>query len=207
MIKATKIIHRNQNRIKIDFPFNHAYIALLRQIEDAKWSQTHKAWHIPYTKEAFIKLKHLFPELIIEPTDAPQAIQLQPVNTIKTSEIPLPQRTSVIVEVIGKKIILKMPKNDADIRFVMTLRYSKWDKEQRFWVIPNYALNLELIQEYFKDRISQVIVHQEIAIHSEGNGIVLAKNEVRCIKTTTGRLKLLFGYNKSLTTAIKKNAV
>lgn len=205
MIKATKIVHHNRNRIKVDFPFNHACIALLRQIEDAKWSQTHKAWHIPYTKEAFTKLQHLFPSLIIEPTDAPlQSPEYQPVDSIKTPKIPLPQRTSVIVEVIGKKIILKMPKNDADIRFVMTLRYSKWDKEQRFWVIPNYALNLELIQEYFKDRISQVIVHQEIAIHSDGNGIVLAKNEVRCIKTTTGRLKLLFGYNKSLTTAIKK---
>ncbi len=52
-----------------------------------------------------------------------------------------------------------MPKNETDVCFVMTLRYSKWDKEQRFWVIPNYALNLELIQEYFKGRISQVIVH------------------------------------------------
>ncbi len=97
-----------------------------------------------------------------------------------------------------------MPKNETDVCFVMILQYSKWDKEQRFWVIPNYALNLELIQEYFKGRISQVIVHQEIAIHSEGNDIALTKNEVRCIKTTTGRLKVLFGYNKSLTETIKK---
>ncbi len=59
MIKATKIVHRNRNRIKVDLPFNHASIALLRQIEDVKWSQIHKAWHIPYMKEAFTKLKHL----------------------------------------------------------------------------------------------------------------------------------------------------
>jgi hypothetical protein len=68
MIKATKIIHREQTRIKVNFPYNQAHINLLRQIEDSKWSATHKAWHIPYTQQAFSQLKMLFPEVSIEKT-------------------------------------------------------------------------------------------------------------------------------------------
>ncbi len=66
MIKATKIIHKQEERIKVDFPYNQEFIALLRQVDGAKWSATHKAWHIPYTKEAFGKLKSLFPDIVVD---------------------------------------------------------------------------------------------------------------------------------------------
>jgi integrase/recombinase XerD len=57
MIKATKIIHREQTRIKINLPYNQAYISLVCQIEEATWSAAHKAGHIPHTKQAFNQLK------------------------------------------------------------------------------------------------------------------------------------------------------
>lgn len=210
MVKATKIVHRNETRIRVDFPFNDTFVAMLRQIEGAKWSKTHGAWHIPYTQEAFGKLKSIFPEIITEsgetPVQAPQPAvteeREQPAP--KPAEIVLPRATSVIVEVIGRKIILKMPKNDADVRFVLTFRYSKWDKEQRFWILPNYAQNLDIIKAYFKDRISQVIIHQEIELQISGGGPQVAKDEVLGIKTRSGRLRIFFGYNKALPVAIKK---
>lgn len=62
-MKATKIIHKNENRIKVDFPFDSKIAATLKQIIDARWSQSLKAWHIPYTEEAFKSLKNLFPEV------------------------------------------------------------------------------------------------------------------------------------------------
>lgn len=43
MIKASKIFYRNKFRIRIDFPYNQSFIGILREIEDASWSQTHKA--------------------------------------------------------------------------------------------------------------------------------------------------------------------
>ena len=61
MIKISKIIHRNQERIKVDFPYNQSIASQIKKIADAKWSQTHRAWHIPYTKEAYRTLKELFP--------------------------------------------------------------------------------------------------------------------------------------------------
>jgi len=205
MAKATKIIHRGQNRIKVDFPFNHACIALIRQIEDATWSTTHRAWHIPYTKQAFQKLKSLFPDIEI---DKPHVEPHKPTEieaATKIEKVGLPQVSSVLVEVIGKKIILKLPKNEVDTKFILTFRFATWDKNQRFWIVPNYASNLEIIKEYFKDRISQITVHQLVEIKTtENKQYKLAEKDVLGIQTKTGRLRLIFGFNKALTVAIKK---
>ena len=53
MVKIKKIEHQGIPRIKVDFPYNQAFIRILQRIEGAKWSKTHKAWHIPYSKIAF----------------------------------------------------------------------------------------------------------------------------------------------------------
>ncbi len=104
MMKTTKIIHKSETRIKVDFPYNREFIVSLRQIEGAKWSQTHKSWHIPYTKEAFLKLKSLFPEIIF---DTPPKIEknngenLQIAPKIEPIILKLPETSSVLVEVIA----------------------------------------------------------------------------------------------------------
>jgi site-specific recombinase XerD len=106
-------------------------------------------------------------------------------------------------EVIGKKIILKMPKNDADIKFVLTLRYSKWNKDGYFWEIPHYPGNLERIQQHFGERLGPVIRHESITPESTGQSRKIDKNQVLVIKTRCGRLKLIFGFNPTLTKTIK----
>jgi integrase/recombinase XerD len=59
MIKASRIIHKGEERLKLDFPYNSQIISLVKQINSAAWSQTLKAWHIPYTLEALNELKML----------------------------------------------------------------------------------------------------------------------------------------------------
>jgi hypothetical protein len=63
LIKASTILHYEKKRIKVEFPYNNIFIAKLKQIDDAHWSKTHNAWHIPNTKISFEKLKELFPEI------------------------------------------------------------------------------------------------------------------------------------------------
>jgi integrase/recombinase XerD len=65
-MKASKVTHRNEIRIRIDFSYNAEWVSKLRQIPDARWSKTMGAWHVPYTKEAFGRLKQLFWEVEIE---------------------------------------------------------------------------------------------------------------------------------------------
>jgi len=65
-MKASKTVHRLETRIRVDFGYNAQWVAKLRQIPDARWSKTMKAWHVPYSKEAFGRLKELFPEVEYE---------------------------------------------------------------------------------------------------------------------------------------------
>ena len=134
-MKATKIIHRNETRIRVDFPYNAEMVSKLRQIPDARWSKSHKAWHVPYSKEAFEQLKDLFPEIIV-PTDEmaiddvaeenklqlikktatteliDEAPQNQPVNhnteagIIQRVDV---ERNSISIEITDKNIFIKLP--------------------------------------------------------------------------------------------------
>lgn len=220
MIRASKIIHREQERIKVDFPYNQSFVALLRQIEDARWSKTHRAWHIPYKKETFAKLKSLFPSILVEKTseedkpivqtDKESIAEKDSKQTSQTNSdaantaINLPTVSSVLIEVIGRKIMLKLPKNETDTKFILTLRFSRWDKSQRVWIVPNYPGNLDIIKEYFKDRISRITIHKEIEVQTAQTTYRIAEKEVLVFKTPTQRLKIIFGYNKTLARAIKE---
>jgi len=64
-MKASHITHNNESRIKIDFGYNKEITGLIKQIPGSKWSNTIKAWHIPYTKEAYKMLTGLFPDIEI----------------------------------------------------------------------------------------------------------------------------------------------
>lgn len=197
---AQKIVHKNESRIQIDFPYNHQTINLLRQIEDAKWSQTLRAWHIPYKKETFRQLIQLFPEVEYE--------QKMRETILPEPETALPvilhsDKNGIYVDVIGRKIILKLPKNESDTRFILALRYSKWDSKAYCWIVPHYPGNLELIQDFFKTRISQLTLHETQEISNQVTIYKVTKNEVLIIKKTNGRLKLIFGFNKALTYKIK----
>ncbi len=99
-----------------------------------------------------------------------------------------------------------MPKNEGDTKFVLGLRYSKWEKEGYFWSIPHYPGNLEMIQNYFGNRIAELKIHEQIDIGAIGatSSPKLNKNEVLVLKTTTKRLKLIFGYIPALSQALKK---
>lgn len=67
-----------------------------------------------------------------------------------------------------------MPKNDDDIRFVLSLRYSRWNKKEFLWEIPKYPNHLELIKKHFKERLNTII--------NEENQLSSIKHQVKIKK-------------------------
>ena len=216
-MKISKLIHKGQSRIKVDFPYNQHFTAIIKQIKDARWSQNLKAWHIPDEKNSFYKLKALFPEISFEQE---QEILNSGTKIIENKNSEMPDnkqfeqnptilstfdKTKIYVEVIGRKILVKMPKNDIDVKFILTIRYSKWEKDQYFWSIPNYPGNLEMIVNYFGNRLYNLKVHEEIEsiIPNSKNKVTFSKNEVLIFKTNTKRLKVIFGYIPELSKVLK----
>jgi integrase/recombinase XerD len=211
-MNITKIKHREENRIKVDFPYNQQIAVTIKQIQDARWSKTHRAWHIPDTDTAWTQLKMLFPEIVfqeIEVIEKPLNLEANIVQSIVNQgfikENNYQDKNKIYVEVIGKKILVKMPKNDADVKFLLTLRYSRWDKAQFLWSVPHYAGNLEMIKNYFGNRLFDLKIHEEMPIQlpSANTHTKLNKNEVLVYKTNTRRLRLVFGYVPALIKYLK----
>jgi integrase/recombinase XerD len=229
---TTKINHKNERRIKVDFPYNQEISRVFKQIKDARWSRTHRAWHIPDSPEAAQKLCLLFPSIILENTplvETPKVVQpLGYVNSLKIhseniskvsqhlgveniekNTISLPSTyidfSKIYVEVIGRRILVKMPKNDTDVKFLTSLRYARWEKAQFLWSIPHYPGNLEMIKNYFGDRIFNLKIHEAIDnnVQASVSKPKFEKNEVLIFKTTTKRLKLIFGYVPELAKHLK----
>ena len=162
-MKICKIEHKKEQRIKLEFPFDTEITKLVRQIPDARWSKTHTAWHVPYNKESFAILKSTFPQLEIYADNISISNLLsKEINNKKTPKPPAIKKNKesdtqnlkrVSIEVIGRTIIVKMPKNEQDIKFICSFRYYKWNKEGYYWEIPNYENNWLLLQKYFGNRI------------------------------------------------------
>lgn len=195
-MNAEKIFYKAENRIKVDIPYSGESSSLIQQIAGRKWSRTLNCWHIPYTKEAFRQLKSLFPEVVYEKkkleTWEDQAIT----NNVAGSAC-----KDVTFHITEKRIILKLPKNERDIQLIRTLLYSRWDKNQFCWIIPNYKQNGEILKEYFKDRIREITYEQAKPIVAP---IKRSQSDLLVIKTSSRSLRIIFGYHKALTHEIKK---
>jgi len=208
-MKVEKVIHKGETRIKVDLPYSAEKIALIRQIEGATWSRTLHSWHIPYSKPSYKKLTSLFSDIELPSThflkkEKTSTLTKDPTNskdTIATNPIKA-VRGSVEIYQLGRKILVKMPKNDADIKFLLSLRYSRWNKTGFCWEIPNYPGNLELLTDYFNNRISVMSVAEKIEMVKSERTIGV--NEVLCIRTQSGRIKILGVYNKELARVLKK---
>lgn len=116
-MKASKTVHRLETRIRVDFGYNAQWVAKLRQIPDARWSKTMKAWHIPYTKEAFAQLKQLFPDVEYEksiPVDKPIIKNVLIKETISTESVSSNKQT-VKTELQKTNLVLKKHKESKEL--------------------------------------------------------------------------------------------
>lgn len=104
---------------------------------------------------------------------------------------------AVEIEVKGRKILLKMPKNEADISFVRGILYSRWNKDLFLWELPHYPGNLEKLESYFGKRISK-LTKEELHQSTTTPKTTIEKTEILAIITQNRRIKLLFGYFPTL---------
>jgi site-specific recombinase XerD len=118
---------------------------------------------------------------------------------------PLDEIQNVKIEVINRKILIKLPKNEDDIKFIKTLRYFKWLKNDYLWEVPDYPGNLDLIRDYFGKRIADIKIHNRIDIQpGNENARSIQTDEVLMIKTRQGRVKIIAAFNKAMISAIKE---
>ncbi len=196
-MKAEIIEHKGEKRIKIDFPYNQEIASRIKQIAGSAWSQSNRAWHIPYTQAAFNQLKNLFPDI-----EYPEKKNELEFTSNEPEKMPhTGWAASVTMHITENRIFLKLPKNEKDIQLIRTLNYSRWDRNNFCWIIPNYRENARILKEYFGDRITRLTENLPEKEKIKGKSL---KNEMDVIKTLSGSLKILCEYDKELAIEIKK---
>jgi len=209
-LKCTEILHRGEARLCLDFPYNQAFTTYLKSEFDAKWSKTHRAWHVADTATNRDKIADIIRRLEIRKRKA--ANKENPV-TDKPAEIekPLPKEikalslADVVIEVMGRKILLKMPKRDADVKFVTGLRYARWNKSDFLWEIPNYPGNLDALKSHFAGRLARLTEHEMYEVAVDANEkIPSRKGDVIIARGYRGRMRMVFGFHKGMMDAIRR---
>ena len=160
MITLSKITHRNEQRIRIDFAYDIAIKALVMQLPGCLWSKTHKCFHAPYHIDIYKKLQQLFGDRLIYMEKEKKLVlplNFEPESTNAT--IPKQEKSFQKIEtgsknnagISGKMVIIFTPiLVDKVERIALTcnatyktgmellkgLPEAKWDACNRFWHIP-----------------------------------------------------------------------
>jgi integrase/recombinase XerD len=186
-------IIKGDKRILISFDYDAELIQQMRKLDGAKWSQSLRVWHLTDNEKNQQNLKELFPKALWRNMD---------LNSSK-AEKQKSEKAEIVAEIFTQKIILKMPKNDVDIAFVKSLKYSRWLKNDFVWQIPNYPGNLEKLQSYFAKRL-EVIYRKEISNEKSLNEFNdLGDDTIILIRANNGQLRLIFKFNSELIHFIK----
>jgi site-specific recombinase XerD len=226
-MKINKIIHNNDTRIRIDFPYDAEIVNKLRQIPDTRWSKTLKAWHIPYTKEAFTQLKSLFPD-VEYPVVAPPIILGRVQTTVKPQDLPIKNTENQInesseiirtqpsdksikrkydeisIDITARHIFVKMPKVQADVDFVRSFKFVQWDPRSFCWVIPNFAKNAERIRSYFEPKNPEITEHTFNEKVTEVENVAFNSDELLVVNFMKRSLYLYFSFNQGLHMKLKQ---
>lgn len=100
--------------------------------------------------------------------------------------------------------MLKMKKNEADIRFLRTLKFARWDPVSFYWTITNKNENLQQIRNYFGPRLHEEADRQDQGKEKIGQGPEVDRNCLLVVKYHHGRIRLIFRYEKGLVKLIRQ---
>ena len=72
---AKMVHHKNEQRIAVYFEKNWQLIERIKQLHDARWSQTLKAWHVPNIEENRIRFKIPLPSDTLPSTEGIENVE------------------------------------------------------------------------------------------------------------------------------------
>ena len=159
-IHLTHIEHRGEKRLLVKFPYDSKLITLIKKIEGATFSNTHKSWHVADSTGVVDELRGLFDGVAVieEESSKMQVVSSKKdaaaVGSQQSANEKLPTPNSklqtVNIDIIDeKKIILRFPFAKEHVAKIKTLPLYYWHKEEKYWSFP-YTANIKSeIENYF----------------------------------------------------------
>lgn len=99
IFKLEPLYHRGKENIAIRFSSNAEIEQMIRQIKGVSWSQTHRCWYLPFSKDSYISLKQKLPEKTIIDSKALKAYleQRKSVQPLLRNNVASRQRAELLL--------------------------------------------------------------------------------------------------------------
>lgn len=151
MITIERKEHRDLEVLFIKFPFDQEIISMVKQHSESKWSNSNKAWYIPYTKKSLEDFSKIFPDINI--SDYYKDFESPNKKLVITKIL---DNSRVRIEFNYNIIRIYFPYNQDDISFMKEFYNCHWDDKLRCWVLPNYDDNLTMLKLRFGKRLLSI---------------------------------------------------
>jgi len=209
------MMHQGVKRIKVIIPYQQDYIEKVKQVPGRRWSQSKKCWYVPYDKSSFEALQTLFADVgILLPErksltpdtkqlekGSPQALKKEKSSVINDSR-EVVEYDQVKLIITPHKLFLQLKKQEADLIFLRSLYYARWNEKTYLWEVTHSEKNLQLLRHYFAKRLrEQELAHPEEM--TSGQQEQRPEHELS-IAVREGRLRLIFAFNQALVKFIKQ---
>lgn len=157
-VTVSPMLHENQERIRVNLPYDPALIQKIRTVSGARWSPKERCWHVPKTPDAWACLKTLFGEIQIVPAPPPEpppdAQPLSPPPKMPASPLAeryAPDKITLLPLPDTKDFMgLHLPAGlvPAHLATVKNIHGRRWDPEAKVWRIPYTKLTLRFLEKY-----------------------------------------------------------
>ena len=213
-VQLTKMEHRGEVRIQVDFSYDSETILLVKSIKGHKWSQSKKCWHLPYTKGSYALLQQHF-NISLSPTESPLFVDDTPSKSheecdqlIQQQELSKPKlsksKEKAVVQVLPEhdfrmKVFVPFERKDW-IQKLKRLSNRAWNTEEKYWSVPKTASCLTQLQHWFGEdlRVAASINWETQASPTKANRIqttpsAVSANNYQTIKRDRRIIKTVVG--------------
>ncbi|MFZ4521830.1 MAG: site-specific tyrosine recombinase/integron integrase [Bacteroidales bacterium] len=114
-----------------------------------------------------------------------------------------PPVSPVTGTITGRNILLRLPKHEADIAYIRSLGYSRWDSAGFCWVVHHNSDNVKKINAYFGQRISWQEPDAK-AGKSPADEPPLSPKTLEVLRINNNRIKLKFRYDAAMVAKLKE---
>jgi len=178
------VMHRNEKRILIRFPYDREIGGLIKNMEGSAWSKTHGSWHVAFSEETMNKLKQMF---------RCKGIIVEKRNNDNTNALPEANKTSLTVR--GRGEITKIVKQNLDPdKRENIMRYRKYLENRRYSerTIQHYCNMTEAFLAFCAGKSITEITNEDV---EKFNSEIIIKYRYSTShqRQLTGAIKLFFG--------------
>lgn len=167
MLRISKIFFEGEYLIGVDAVGDSGLNWRVAKLSVSYWVEELGCWVIPYTREAYGELVRLGVKIsVVEDNDDSMVRAKGKVVD-----------DNVVINISESRIFLNFAKNDTDIAFISSFKFSRWSSVHFRWEVPNYNNNEELILKYFKGRPVSVVRHEGVS-DELGDGDVAVSKDV-----------------------------